>query len=404
MKYLYFILWSSFDDFKRNKLRTFLTILGIFIGISSVVLMMAAGLGLKRFIEQQFQSLGSNLVMITPGKIFSGGGFRLGTSMMTGMKFDHKDVSVLKRIKNVSMAVPFYANYLEIQGSNDSAIYELIASTEEVFTLLNLEIDFGQLYDKADVDKNSKVVVLGSSPAEKIFGSGQKAIGKNAKIESQNFRVIGILKSIGGGGFGGLSMDDHVFIPYTAAYSFNPSKKFFALYAKLSDENIIEQTKEDISEAFLKRYSEDDFTVSDHREVLNAFGSIFNILNLVLVAVAAISLIVSGIGIMNIMYVSVVNRVKEIGIKRAFGARASDILYLFLSESILLSLMGGALGLIVSYIVVYLLQKIFPAYIDLYTIALALVVSGSIGIIFGILPAKKAADMPPIEAIRQPSA
>lgn len=398
MHYFHFICKSALEDLKRSKIRTLLTSLGILIGVLSVVLLLSLGLGLKKYIEDQFKSLGANLIMVLPGQGLKGG-FSPGGGMMTGASFDDRDATNLRKIKNVSIVAPMSVAYLEIKAEGNSKIYEIVAGTEDMFVVMNMEVDEGEMFDKTEVDKGSKVIFLGSGPAEKIFGSSQDAVGKIAKIDDQPFRVIGVAKSKGGG-FSGPSIDDHAYIPFKAGLSFNPSKKYFAIYLKAKDEGIIEETKEETKKILLKRYKEDDFSVSDQKEMLNMLSSIFNILNIVLVGIAAISLIVGGVGVMNIMYVSVAEKIKEIGIRRAVGATGKDILFQFLAEAVILSLLGGIVAIALAFGIVFLIQKIFPAYIDLLSVFLALGVSSVIGIVFGVLPAKKAADLTPVEAIR----
>lgn len=399
MSYFLFIIKTAIDDLKANKLRSLLTALGILIGIMSVVLLLSLGLGLKRYIEGQFESLGANLIMILPGQGMKGG-FSPGGGMMAGASFDDKDVKKLRRVKNVSIVAPMSVTYLELKAEGNSKVYEIAAGTTDMFTVMNMEVDVGEYFDKADVRKGSKVVVLGSGPANKIFGSPQNAVGKIVKMDDQPFKVVGVSKSKGGG-FGGPSIDDHVFIPFKAGLSFNPSKKYFAIYLKAKDENLIEETKAEIEKILLKRYKEDDFSVSDQKEMLDMLSSIFNILNIVLVGIAAISLVVGGVGVMNIMYVSVAEKIKEIGIRRAVGATGKDILFQFLAEAVILSLLGGVMAIGLAFAIIALIQKFFPAYIDLLSVCLALSVCSIIGIVFGVLPAKKAADLTPVEAIRK---
>lgn len=398
MRYFLFILQSSLDDFRRNKLRTLLTSLGILIGISSVVLLIALGLGLRKYIEDQFRSLGANLIMVTPGKMLAGG-LTSGSSFMSSGQFDEKDALPLKKIKNLSVIVPVYVKFTQLQGTTGAESYEMLAATSEIFELMNFKEDVGRLFNKSDIDRGNKVIVLGSKPAEKLYGTKEDALSKTVKMEGQGFKVIGVLESKGGGGFG-TNIDDHVFIPYKAAYSFNPSKKFWGIYAKAFDENILKETKEEMKKVLLKRYNDDDFSVNDQMELLNMLNTIFNMVNMVLIAVAAISLVVGGVGVMNIMYVSVVERVKEVGIRRAYGARKNDILFLFLTEAVILSLIGGILGLTMSFLLVSVIQKFFPAYINLMSVFLSLGVSSGIGIIFGVFPARNASNLTPIEAIR----
>lgn len=399
MNYIFFIIKSSVGDFRRNKLRTLLTSLGILIGISSVVILLAFGLGFKKYIEDQFNSLGANLIMITPGKIFRGG-VSSGSSMMSSGKFDEKDVLSVKKVKNTSLVVPVFVKNTKVEANGNTETYEMLASTPEIFPMLNFEVDKGKLFDRNDLDKSSKVIVLGAKPAEKIFGSSQDALNKTVKVENQGFKVIGVLKSKGGGGFGGPSLDDHVFIPHKSALNFNPSKKYWAIYIKAADESMLNQTKAEINNSLLKRYHEDDFSVNDQKELLDTFSSIFGMINIVLLAIAAISLVVGGIGVMNIMYISVAERIGEIGIRRAYGAMKKDIMFLFLTESIILSLIGGFLGLTFAFLIVTIIQRFFPAYINFQSVLLALGTSSAIGILFGVLPAKKASDLSPIEAIK----
>jgi len=316
------------------------------------------------------------------------------------IRLDDKDVNTLKKVRNVTAVVPFFSKVAKIQGTIDTKTFEFAASTAEVFDVMSLEIEYGTAFTKADVEKGSKKIVMGPTAAEKIFGSAQNAVGKTAKIEGQAYKVIGVVKAKGGGGLGAPSVDEHVYMPHTAAWAFNPSKKFMMIYIKAANETVIPTIKEEALKALLKRYKKDEVSIIEQTEILNTINSIFNILNSVLIGIAAISLVVGGVGIMNIMYVSVVERIREIGIRRAIGAQKTDILWQFISEAVLLSGIGGMLGLLIAFIGVLGLQSFFPAYIDAPTVLIAIGVSSGVGIIFGVLPAKKAADLSPIEAIR----
>lgn len=397
MTYFIFILKTAFLDFSRNKGRTLLTSLGILIGVLSVVLLMAFGLGLRRYIQQQFESLGTNLLRVVPGKVLQNGGFRGGS--IGGIRFEERDVVALRRIDTVNYVVPVFSKSVTATAQGNSYLGDIYSSTAEIFLALNVKADYGELFTRTDVDKRAKIAVIGPKIAEELFGSPENAIGQTIKIESQTLRIRGVTEKKGGG-FGGPDLDSFIYIPYKTGFLFDPDKKFAAIIVSAQSEESLESTKDAISQVLLNRYEEDDFSVIEQTEILDAIGSIFGVMNLVLVAIAAISLIVGGIGIMNIMYVTVTERIKEIGIRRAIGARRKDILYLFLIESVILSLFGGLMGLGLAYVGVIFVQQFFPAYIDMMTIALALGVSTLIGIVFGVLPAKKAADLSPIDAIR----
>jgi putative ABC transport system permease protein len=400
MNYLLFIIKSALDDFARNKVRTFLTSLGILIGVASVVILIAFGLGLKKYISDQFESLGTNLIIVLPGKIFSNGRFRQGGSAVTTVQFEEKDINLLKKVKGATYIVPVFTKASTLEAEAKTELSDIFISTADIFPVRNFLPTYGRLYDKGDLEKRAKVVVMGPKIAEKLYGSADVAIGKSVKINSQNFKVIGVLQSKGGGGFGGPDFDSFTYIPYTSAISLNPNKKFVAFYVKSPDAESVATIKEEVKTAMLKRYKEDDFSIAEQSEILDAVSGIFAVLNSVLVSIAAISLIVGGIGIMNIMYVSVIERVREIGIRRALGATKRDILSQFVTEAVLLSVFGGLLGLALSFIIVLLVQKFFPAYINWQSVAIALGVSSAIGVIFGVFPARKAANLSPIEAIR----
>lgn len=398
MTYLIFLMKAALEDFMRNKGRTALTSLGILIGVMSVVLLMAFGLGLKKYINNQFESLGANLIFVMPGSkktIMRGGG------MVGGIKFDDRDVKNIRRVKKITYLAPtFVKTGAIIEANGKSEVVELVASNEDIVGVMNLEAEEGRVLEKKDIQKGNKIIMLHTGMAKKLFGEASLALNNKVVIDNQNYKVIGLLKSLGGGGIGGDEMDAHVYIPFKASFPFNPEKKYYALYFKAETKDDVMKVKDEVQKILEKRYDKDDFSVMEQGELMDTISSIFNVINALLVAIAAISLIVGGIGIMNIMYVTVTERIKEIGIRRAMGARKNDILYQFITESVALSVFGGLMGLFIAYLIVFLIQSLFPAYIDINSVVLALGVSSVIGIVFGVFPAKKAADLSPIDAIR----
>ena len=400
MNYFVFIIKSALFDFTRNKMRTILTSLGILIGVSSVVLLLAFGLGLKAFIKGQFENLGSNLVYVFPGTFGGRGGLGFRPGSFGATRFDEKDLVTIRKIKEAEAIAGIFSKTVKAVNKGDTSYIDLFASTPEIFPIRNFEIHIGRLFNKSDVAKRSKIAVLGPKIADELYGTADLALQKTVKLDNQAYTVIGVLKSKGGGGFGGPDFDTFIYVPYTSAIQFNPDKKFIAFYLKAPDEQSIGILKEKAKQVLSKRYKEDVFSVVEQTEVLNTVQSIFGVMNTVLVAIGAISLIVGGVGIMNIMYVTVTERIKEIGIRRAIGATKRDILVQFLSEATILSLLGGLMGLAISFVIVLFVQRFFPAYIDLTSVAVALIVSSLVGVIFGVLPAKRAADLSPIDAIR----
>jgi len=398
MKYFAFIIQTSVNDLYRNKMRTFLTSLGILIGVASVVLLLSFGLGLKAYIKGQFDSLGTNLVFVIPGQIFgSSGGFQ---GMRSAVQFDEQDLISLRKLRDAIFIIPVFSKSIKVEANAKTDYSTLFSTTEEIFPARNLEIEYGRLFDKTEVNKRTKVIVIGPKVVEKLFDNPILALNKSLRIEGQSFKIIGVLKAKGGGGFGGPDFDKFVYMPLKTGYALNPDKKIAQFLVKAPDTKQFEIFKTEVKTQMLKRYKDDEVTVADSAEFISTIGQIFGVLNAVLVAIGAVSLVVGGIGIMNIMYVSVTERIREIGIRRALGATEKDILYQFLSESILLSLLGGIMGLGISFGVVAIVQPYFPAYVDLMSSIIALGTSSFIGIFFGVFPARKAAALSPIDAIR----
>ncbi len=390
----------SLEDLKRNRVRTALTSLGILIGVFSVVLLTAFGFGLKNFINQQFESLGTNLILVVPGKVITSGGFRSGPGSFTSNRFDDTDLFRLRRLNWADAVVPAFTKTVTVEAATKSQLSDLVATTSEFFPVRNFEIDQGRLFTESDNSKRSKVAVIGPKIATEIYGSKTNAIGKTLRIENQGFTVIGVLLAKGGGGIGGTDIDTFTFIPTKSALRFNPSKSYMMLNIQARTDAYVEPLKREITNTLLRRYNADDFSVVELTEIQNVVSSILTVLNTVLFAIGSISLIVGGIGIMNIMYAAVTERTKEIGIRRAIGATERDILSQFLSQAIILCVIGGTLGLLLAWVIVLFVQRVFPATVNVLSVAIALIISTLIGITFGVLPALRAAKLTPIEAIR----
>ena len=394
------LIKSAVEDFRRNKVRTALTSLGITIGVLSVVMLIALGLGLKNYIKDQFENLGTNLIFILPGSGFSGegggGAASFGPGLVGGAKFDEKDVSSLRRIPGTSSVVPVFMKSSVVESGAEKQFGYIMGTNEEIFEVLNLQIEAGVKFSKADVERRAKVAVLGNTIAQKLFGDSDLAVGKTVRFLDQRIKIVGVAEKKGDN-----EMDAGVFMPYKTTFGgINPDKTFFTIYLGVESEDQVEPVRQKAEEVLLKRYKEEEFSVSEQSEILSTVNTIFNVLNAILIAIGSISLLVGGIGIMNIMYATVTERTKEVGIRRAVGATQRDILLQFLAESVLLSLFGGALGLLIATLIVLVVRPFFPVSLNLLAVAIALVVSSAIGIFFGVFPARRAAKLAPIEAIR----
>ncbi|GIW62369.1 MAG: ABC transporter permease [Patescibacteria group bacterium] len=396
----YYILLfkTAVQSILRAKLRSFLTVLGIMIGVMSVVLLMAFGLGIKNYISEQFQELGSNILYVVVGKI--DGNLASGSrSLASNFRFKLNDVLSLKRLPEADIVVPIYLQpRLKIQSGKNSFYGDLVLSDEGLHKAYNYQDFVGKFFDSSSLYRKEKVAYLGWNTAVELFDNPVEAVGKTVVVSGVRLRVIGVAKEKGGGSAS--DFDNNVVAPYTAFPQLDPENNFYFIYLKAVSEDRVNVLKQRVIQVLSRSYQEDDFSVIEPTEMLNAVLNIFSFINLGLVGIGAISLVVGGVGVMNVMYMSVTERIKEIGIRRAIGAKKNDILLQFLVESIILSLFGAVIGLILSYIVVLLIKPYFAAEIDLAIVAIAVGVSIAIGVFFGSAPARRAANLEPVSAIR----
>jgi putative ABC transport system permease protein len=391
----------AISQLKRNKVRTFLTMLGMIIGVMSVVLLVSIGNGLKFYIEDQFESLGANKLYVIPGNIFSERGFSGGGARMTTtLRFDFKDVSAVEKVDGVVSVSPVVTtNEIASYSGNDS-IVEIAGSTTDIVSGQNIKLDKGRFFNRAEESRGAKVVVIGAKVAEDLFEASDP-LGKKLSLGGEKLKVIGITEKKGGIGGLGDNPDAVVYVPYKVAFSITGEEDFYTLIAEVVSENEIESAKKGIENTLAKRHDgEDDFSVADQAQILEIIGSILGTITIALAGIASISLLVGGVGIMNIMFVSVTERIKEIGLRKAVGATPRDILIQFLLESVLVSALGGMVGVGLSYLITAAISSFFPATVTLWSIFLAFGVSAFIGIAFGVIPANKAAKLSPIEALR----
>lgn len=395
------LLKSSFRSILKNKSRTILTSLGIIIGVTSVILLTSIGNGLKKYISQQFESLGANSVFVSPGKLFNdNGGFSQGGMMMT-TSFTQKDINILKRKLKNSIVMPFNAVYADIksnQGIKKQA--EIDGTVEEYGKNNNLvpSAGNGRFFTNEENDKKSPVIVLGYKVAQTLFPKSN-ALGKKVIIKGKSLKVIGVLDEKGSS-ISGTSVDDMSLAPISIVNDLAGNENIVTIAIKAPDKNSIDPIKKDITKIMLERYDKDAFSVYDSAQLLSSINSIINTLTIALSGIAAISLVVGGVGIMNIMLVSVTERTREIGLRKAVGAYPRAILIQFLIEAVILSCFGGLIGIILGWLGTVAINNFFPASITPSSIILAFGVSSSVGIIFGVAPARKASKLSPIEALR----
>ena len=394
------ILRLSFQSLLRNKVRSVLTMLGIIIGVSAVILLVSIGQGLQTYITEQFEALGTNVVMVLPGKFGAGqGGFVSTAHSAMVSKLTLNDVEKIKRLGSpigfVGASIESTAN-ASYQGKSH---YTTVGGfSPEYLKMINLTALSGRMYDDTDENAKRNVVVLGQSLAPKLFGN-VNPIGKSITIGSMKFRVIGILNKFGTGGFG-VDTNDFAAIPLTTSQKLNGVKNVQTIGVQAKDKEGVPVVISMVKKEMGKRLKDDEFSVIDSSSLLQTIDQVLGVLTLALGGIAAISLIVGGVGIMNIMLVSVTERTREIGLRKAVGASPSDILYQFIFEAMTLSVVGGVIGITLGVLGSLALNQAFTTTVTWWSVILAFGVSALIGVVFGVAPAASASKLNPIEALK----
>lgn len=386
-----------------NKYRSFLTMLGVIIGVGSVVMLTAIGTGLQAYISEQFDELGANTVLVFPGDPFGeGGGFSRENQLnaLSNSKLEMSDVKEIEKIREfVDLAVPFTTQTDNISYRNNDKSVTVVGSTHDYLVAQpSTKVEKGRFFNKNENDSKKKVVVIGFKVAEELFGSIDP-IGKKVKIGNQTFAVIGVQEEAGGS-FGGPSLDTYIYIPLETMFKQYDTKKILEIVVKTKSADNIQESIDAIDKELSKKYEEDEFSVLDQSEILDTINQILGVLTIALGGISGISLLVGGIGIMNIMLVSVSERTREIGLRKALGATPNVILMQFLIEAAVLSVLGGLLGLLIAFLGTLAIQIYFPAKITLQAVILAFGVSTVVGLVFGAAPARRASKLSPIEALR----
>jgi putative ABC transport system permease protein len=387
-----------------NKTRAFLTMLGVVIGVFSVVTLSAIGNGVSIYISEQFEALGSNSLFVEPGNFDADdeGGMSAMAGVATGLARNLEDeIESFKQY--VKYAAPIKSVLAKVDYRRESKKIMLIGSNEHILDLMAMRLEQGRGFDKNEVRDKKMVAVLGSKAVGQIFGqSGASgaalAINKKIKINERTFTVIGVLAEKGGGM--GMSYDDMIYLPLGQVLDFAGETKVDEFGIKVHNKSLVPEAKKAIQARLREVVKDGEVSVMDQAQMMEMIDSIMGVLTAGLAGIAAISLLVGGIGIMNIMLVSVTERTKEIGLRRALGATPGVILTQFLFEALFLSVTGGLIGVILAWVTTLFLQGLFPATVSVGSVVLALTVSLTVGLIFGVAPARRAAKLSPIEALR----
>lgn len=398
---LFITAWQSLS---RNKTRTMLTILGIVIGVGSVIMLMSIGDGLKKYVSGQFEGLGSNIVMVLPVNVVDEQGKPLtfqGSPPFGGKVFSDRDVREIRRLgPNITAAIPQVQKLMKVKSAAKQKRVQVVGSTSQYQTVRAITLKQGDFYNDSESNRSKKVAVLGPTVASDLFPNGNY-LGKPVYISSVAFEVIGVTDPRGGGGgLGGSDLDDQIYVPITSLQKLVDSSGVDFIVVKAAGSGQIDTVISAIKTHLLKSRKSDTFSVVDQRQLLGTVQSVIGTLTIGLSGIAAISLVVGGIGVMNMMLVTVTERTREIGLRKALGATPKVILLQFLIESVLLSLTGGTAGILIGAGGSAIVNRFFPTRVSLLAVLLAFGVSTLVGVVFGILPARKAAKLSPINALR----
>ncbi|HOX10622.1 MAG TPA: ABC transporter permease [Candidatus Moranbacteria bacterium] len=394
-------IWSL----SANKVRSGLTILGIVIGIASVIALVAIGQGAQNSIEKNIEAIGSNLIMISPGAQRIGGINQGGGSAQS---LTVEDAEAIKNeIENVKAVAPTVTKRSQITAKGNNTNTQVIGTTEDYLIVRNVAIDSGSFFSQQQMKGSAKVAVIGPTTRDDLFGAEIDPVGKIIRINKMDFTVIGMTITKGGSGFN--NQDDVVYVPLTTAQHYLSGDEYVnSISVAASDQNSMTAVQEQISTLLLARHkisdpADADFSMMNQNDIIATATSITGTFTILLSSIAGISLLVGGIGIMNMMLTTVTERTREIGLRKAVGIRKLYINLQFLAEAVILTFLGGALGIVLGWIMSLLVTRFISSLttsISLSSIFLAFGVSAGVGIVFGFYPARRAANLSPIEALR----
>jgi putative ABC transport system permease protein len=382
---------------RANKGRTVLTMLGVIIGVAAVILLVSIGAGVQESITSQIEGLGSNLLFVFPGKMEEGGGGGPGGGGGLTKKFAMSDALMLKqRLQGVTAVVPVAAGSASVKYQNKSKSGTILAGTEQIVDVTSAKLQSGRYYRQSEVDAGARVVILGAGQKDALFPN-EDPVGKTVTINAQRFLVIGMFEKQGGG-FGG-SQDNQISMPISTAQKLSGSSDVAEFLIKVTKAEDIDLVRAQVKRLMKPKFK-DEFTIFSQEQTLSLLGNLLGTLTVMLAGIAGISLLVGGIGIMNIMLVSVSERTREIGIRKAVGARTYDILSQFVIEAMMLSIIGGIIGILVGGGGAMALKPVVPTLVSWWSVAIAFFFAAGVGIFFGAYPAWRASQLDPIVALR----
>lgn len=399
------LLKETYSALTANKVRTGLTMLGIVIGISSVIAMVALGNGAQASIQSSIQSIGSNLIMVTPGAQRSFGGPSAGRGSAQTLTVPDAQ-AIQNSVSNINSIAMDVSSRDQVTAKGTNTNTSVVGTTPSYATVRNVTMDEGNFLSDSNINSDSKVAVIGPTTRDDLFGTGAEAMGQTIRIKGVEFKVIGVTQSKGGTGF--TNSDDIIYIPYTTAQHYLTGNQYLTeIDISGVSADATSQIQNDVTTLLLSRHNiknaaQADFSTLNQSDIIATASSVTNTFTILLAAVAGISLLVGGIGIMNMMLTTVTERTKEIGLRKAIGAQRKDISMQFLIESVALTFIGGLIGIILGSAIAMTLNNlgIMQAQVSVSSVLLAFGVSAAIGIVFGWYPATRAAAMNPIDALR----
>lgn len=399
---------EALNSLSANKLRSMLTVLGIVIGVTAVIALLALGQGATASITSQIESIGTNLVFVSPGSTRQGG---VAQEQGSAQTLTTSDASALAQLPGVVAVAPVVGGRVQIAYQGQNTNTRMTDTTPSYQSMSNLTLASGGFFTDSNESAYSSVVVLGSAVAQQLFSNPQSAVGQLVTLNGLPFQVVGVLQSKGGTGF--FNQDDQIYVPLSTAQlrlvgqtNFGQGNVVNTIDVQVDKPSDVTNVTQEITQQLSARHGSVDFSVTSQQDVLSTITQTTNVLTIFLGGIAGISLLVGGIGIMNIMLTTVSERTREIGLRKAVGARRSDILQQFLVKSMVLSVIGGVFGVIFGWLVAHILGQIqlggsaITPIVTLNSVLLATLFSMAVGLFFGIYPANRAAKLEPVEALR----